>query len=89
MPADLKSQAGIRELKSIIPIAFAASSNMGYFSRFNLGAILFNIFLCDMFFMIDTIDIASCADYNTPYSVGKYQCDIETKLQEVSVKPFK
>ena len=36
-----------------------------------LGPILFNIFLCDMFFMIDTTDIASYADDNTPYSVGK------------------
>ena len=30
--------------------------------------------------MIDNIDIASYADYNTPYSVGKNQCDLETKL---------
>ena len=28
-----------------------------------------NIFLCDMVFMVDTIDIASYAD-NTPYNVG-------------------
>ena len=32
----------------------------------DLGPILFNIFLCDMFFMIDNIDIASYADDNTP-----------------------
>ena len=31
-----------------------------------LGPILFNIFLCDMFFMVDNIDIASYADDNTP-----------------------
>ena len=31
-----------------------------------LGPILFNIFLCYMFFMIDNIDIASYADDNTP-----------------------
>ena len=36
-----------------------------------LGPILFNIFLCDMFFMIDNIDIPSYADDNTTYSVGK------------------
>ena len=29
------------------------------------------IFLCDMSFMIHTIDIASYADDNTPDSVGK------------------
>ena len=37
-----------------------------------------------MFFMIDTIDIASYADGETPYSVEKNQCDLETKLQNVS-----
>ena len=50
-----------------------------------LGPILFNIFLYDMFFMI----IASYADDSTPYSVGKSQCDLETKLEKASVKIFK
>ena len=36
-----------------------------------LGSILFNIFLCDMFFMIDTVDIASYADDSTPWIVKK------------------
>ena len=39
--------------------------------------------------MIDNIDIASYADDNAPYSVGKSQCDLETKLQMASVKHFK
>ena len=39
-----------------------------------------------MFFMVDNIDIASYADDNTPYSVGKSQCDLETKPQKASVK---
>ena len=39
-----------------------------------------------MFFMIDNIDIASYSDDDTPYSVGKSQCDLETK---VSIKLFK
>ena len=30
-----------------------------------LGPILFNVFLCDMFFMIDNVDIASYGDDNT------------------------
>ena len=38
-----------------------------------------------MFFMIDNIDIASYADYNAPYSVGKSQFDLETKLQKASI----
>ena len=54
-----------------------------------LGPILFDQFLCDMFFMLDNIDIAGYADNNTPYSVGKSQCDLEQKLQKTSVKLFK
>ena len=54
-----------------------------------LGAMLFNIFLCDIFFVINNIDIARYADDNTLYSAGKSQCDLETKLQKASVKRFK
>ena len=32
-----------------------------------LGPLLFNIFLIDLFFMIEDTDIASYADGNTPY----------------------
>ena len=39
--------------------------------------------------MTDTINIANYADNNTPYSVGKNICELETKLQKVSVKHFK
>ena len=42
-----------------------------------------------MFFIIDTIDIASYADDNIPYSVEKNQCGLESKLQKASVKRFK
>ena len=42
-----------------------------------------------MFFIANNIDIASYADDNTFYSVGKSQCDLETKLQKTSVKLFK
>ena len=31
-----------------------------------LGPLLFNIFLCDLFFIMDDIDFASYADDNTP-----------------------
>ena len=32
--------------------------------------------------MVGNIDIASYVDDNTPYSVGKSQCDLEIKLQK-------
>ena len=54
-----------------------------------LRPILFNIFLRDMFVVVDNADIASYADDNTPYTVGKSQCDLETKVQKTSVKSFK
>ena len=54
-----------------------------------LGAMLFNIFSYDIFFVIDYIDIARYADDNTLYSARKCQCDLETKLQKASVKLFK
>ena len=48
-----------------------------------LGPMLFNIFLCDVFFTVDNIDITSYADHNTTYSVEKSQSDLETKWQKV------
>ena len=53
------------------------------------GPMLFNSFLCDMFFFVDNIDIACYADDNTPYNVGKSQRELERKLQRASVKLFK
>ena len=47
-----------------------------------LGAILFNVFLCDIFFLIDTVDIASYSDDNTPYTIRKKQYEIEKKKEK-------
>ena len=35
-----------------------------------LGPLLFNIFLCDLFYIMENIDIASYEDDNTPYTTG-------------------
>ena len=53
-----------------------------------LGPILFNVFLCDISFVINNIDVASYAYDNSPYSLQKSQCDLETKLQIASIKLF-
>ena len=45
-----------------------------------LVPILFKVFLCDVFFMLDNTDIASYADDNTPYCGGKSQYNLETKF---------
>ena len=51
-----------------------------------LDPILFNTFLCDMFFMTDNIHIANYGDDNTPYSIGRTQYDQETNFHKTSVK---
>ena len=38
-----------------------------------LRPVLFDIFLCDLLFIIDNVDVASYADDNTPYTHGKHQ----------------
>ena len=35
-----------------------------------LGALLFNIFLCDLFLIMENIDICSYANDTTPYTTG-------------------
>ena len=37
-----------------------------------LGPLLFNIFLCDLFFVINDIAFAIYADDNTPYTFRNY-----------------
>ena len=41
-----------------------------YPQRSILGPLLFNILLCDLFLIMENIDIASHADDNTPYTTG-------------------
>ena len=41
-----------------------------------LGPLLFNIFLYDLFFIMDGIDFASYADDNTPYTIGSDMEDV-------------
>ena len=47
----------------------------------NIRTALFNIFLCDLFFIMDDISFASYADDNTPYTVGNDMEDVIFKLQ--------
>ena len=49
-----------------------------------LGPLLFNIFLCDLFFNMDDTDFASYADDNTPYTIRNDMKDIIFKLQNSS-----
>ena len=56
--------------------------------RSTLGPSLFNIFLCDLFFIMSETDFASYADDNTPYVVGGNIEDVIIKLQNASLTLF-
>ena len=49
-----------------------------------LGPFLFNIFMCDLFFIVNEIDFANYADGNTPFVSGNRLEDILDPLEKVS-----
>ena len=53
-----------------------------------LGPLLFSIFLCDLFLIMNNFDIASYADDNTPYAVGNNIQELIGKLQNASKTLF-
>ena len=53
-----------------------------------LVSLLFNIFLCDPFLIMNNFDIASYADDNTPYAVGNNIQELIVKLQNASKTLF-
>ena len=54
-----------------------------------LGPILLNIFLSDLFLVVQNVDFASYADDNTIYDVGNNIDEVIFSLQESSEKLFK
>ena len=50
-----------------------------------LGPLLFNIFLTDLFFIHDNIDIANSADDNTPYTSANDRDDTLESLKQQSL----
>ena len=54
-----------------------------------LGPLLFNIFLYDLFFIMNDVEFASYADDNTPFFVGDDLNDVILKLQNASKTLFK
>ena len=55
---------------------------------FTLRTLLFNIFLCDLFSIMNKIELASYSDDNTPYAVGNNIQKLILKLQSVSKTLF-
>ena len=54
-----------------------------------MGSILFNIFLSDLFLIVDDIDIANYADNNTIYKEHENIDDLIISLQDAAAKLFK
>ena len=51
-----------------------------------LGPFLFNIFVCDLFLILDNTYFASYADDNTPYTVNKNTDSVTKSLEELSIQ---
>ena len=55
---------------------------------FILGSLLFNIFLCDLFMIMNNTELASYADENMPYAVANNIEELIVKLQNASKTLF-
>ena len=53
-----------------------------------LGPLLFNIFICDLFIMMDDISTANYADDNTPFVSGDAPLNVITSLENGAEKLF-
>ena len=53
-----------------------------------LEPLLFNIFLCDLFLIMENTDIASYADDNTPYTTGNSIEEVIQKLENAAKRFF-
>ena len=53
-----------------------------------LGPLLFNIFLCDLFLIMENIDIASYADDNTPHTTENSIEEVIQKLENAAKTLF-
>ena len=52
------------------------------------GPLLFNIFLCDLFLIMENINIASYADDNTPYTTGNSMEKVIQNLENAAKRFF-
>ena len=53
-----------------------------------LGPLLFNVFLADLLFILNSMDIANYAEYNTPYATANDIDSLIASLEEASNSLF-
>ena len=68
----MQSYLSNRKLRTKINTGYSSWDEIliGVPQGFILGSLLFNIFICDLFLIMNEIDFASYADDNTPYVIG-------------------
>ena len=53
-----------------------------------LEPLLFNIFICDLFSIVNNVNFTSYADDNTPYVIGDGVIQVTESLEQASEKLF-
>ena len=80
-----------RKLRTKINTKYSSSEEIlfGVPQESILGPLLSNIFLCDLFFIMNETEFASYADDNTPYTSGQNIDNVIRTLENDSVRLFK
>ena len=80
-----------RKLRTKINTKYSSSEEIlfGVPQESILGPLLSNIFLCDLFFIMNETEFASYADDNTPYTSGQNIDNVIRSLENDSVRLFK
>ena len=80
-----------RKLRTKINTKYSSSEEilLGVPQESILGPLLSNIFLCDLFFIMNKTEFASYADDNTPYTSGQNIDNVIRSLENDSVRLFK
>ena len=59
------------------------------FHRDNVAPVIFNIFFCDLFYFLEGVSVASCADNTTPYTANKTNDLVIKEIEHFSEVTFK
>ena len=86
-------QQYLSNIKQRVKVGIANSSWKEIFYGIPQGSILdpliFNIFLCDLFYFLEGVAVASYADYTTPYTGNKANDLVIKEIQHFSEVLFK
>ena len=80
----MQSYLSNRKQRAKINTAYSSWEEIyfGALQGFILGPLLFSIFICDLFSVMNKVDFGSYADDNKPYVIGN--CEVINSLKEAS-----